>query len=174
MLDDLTHQERLDRNPPSGLRGILQGKEPESDRGIASCKAFGYHLGPEHLSTVEFRFLSGDSTWFPYSAMGVCRHIPSEGLLLKFSGDLIYLVLVRGSNLDRGIDGKATDLIHAGLQRQHVLWLKEMTPAEIREVGEAGPTIDKIEVAEFESHAALKEWLEAKAPAFVQGSERLR
>ena len=99
---------------------------------------------------------------------GACRHIPSEGLLLKFSGDLIYLVLVRGSNLDRGIDGKATDLIHAGLQRQHVLWLKEMTPAEIREVGDTGPTIDSIQVAEFESHAALKEWIKAKAPPFAQ------
>jgi hypothetical protein len=99
MPDEITHQERLDRNPPSGLRGILQGKEPEADRGVTSCKAFGYHLGPEHLSAVEFRFLSGDSVWFPYSSMGACRHIPSEGVLLKFSGDLIYLVLIRGSNL---------------------------------------------------------------------------
>ena len=138
---------------------------------MASCKAFGYHLGPEHLSAMEFRFRNGDSMWFPYSSMGVCRHIPSEGLLLKFSGDLIYLVLIRGSNLDRGIDGKATDLIHAGLQRHHVLWIREMTPAEIREVGETGPTIDRIEVAEFESHAALKEWLTANAPAFAQGTE---
>jgi len=72
--------------------------------------------------------------------------------------------------LHRGIDGKATDLIHAGLQRQHVLWLREMAPAEIREVGETGPTIDRIEVAEFETRAALKKWLEAKALAFLQGT----
>jgi hypothetical protein len=170
MPDDITHQDRLERNPPSGLRGILQSKEPEAERGMASCKAFGYHLGPEHLSAVEFRFLNGDSMWFPYSSMGACRHIPSEGLLLKFSGDLVYLVLIRGSNLDRGIDGKALDLIHGGLQRHHVLWLREMTPTEIREVGETGPTIDRIEVAEFESHAALQEWLKAKAPAFAQGA----
>jgi hypothetical protein len=44
-----------------------------------------------------------------------------------------------------------------------------MTPAEVREVGETGPTIDKIEMAEFETHAALKDWLEAKAPAFAGG-----
>jgi hypothetical protein len=169
MLDDITHQERLERNPSSGLRGILQSKDPEAERGVTSCKAFEYQRQPEHLAAIEFRFLSGDSMWFPYSSMGACRHIPSEGLLLKFSGDLIYLVLIRGSNLDRGIDGKATDLIHAGLQRHHVVWLREMTPAEIREVGEAGPTIDSIQVAEFESHAALKEWLKAKAPAFAQG-----
>jgi len=169
MPDEITYQDRLERNPPSGLRGILQSKDPDAERGVASCKAFGYHLGPEHLTAIEFRFLTGDGMWFPYSSMGVCRHIPSEGLLLKFSGDLIYLVLIRGSNLDRGIDGKATDLIHAGLQRHHVLWLREMTPGEIREVGESGPTVDKIEVGEFETHAALREWLKAKAPAFAEG-----
>jgi hypothetical protein len=43
-----------------------------------------------------------------------------------------------------------------------------MTEAEIRHVGETKPTIDTIEVAEFESHAALKEWLSQKAPAFVR------
>jgi len=32
---------------------------------------------------------------------------------------------------------------------------------------ETGPTIDSIEVAEFESQAALKEWVRQKAPAFV-------
>ena len=43
-----------------------------------------------------------------------------------------------------------------------------MTEADIREVGETGPTIDSIEVGEFESHDALKEWLSKKAPAFVR------
>jgi hypothetical protein len=41
--------------------------------------------------------------WFPYNSMGACRHIPSEGLLLKFNGDLIHLALVRGSNLEQPI-----------------------------------------------------------------------
>jgi hypothetical protein len=31
--------------------------------------------------------------------MGTWPYNPSEGLLLKFSGDLVYLVLIRGSNL---------------------------------------------------------------------------
>jgi hypothetical protein len=170
MLDETTHQERLDRPASSGLRGILQGKEPEADRGVSSCKAFGYHLGPEHLSVLEFRFRNGDSMWFPYSSMGACRHIPSEGLLLRFSGDLIYLALIKGSNLERGLDGKATDLIRAGLQRHHVLWIREMTAAEIGEVGETGPTIDSIEIGSFESLEASTKWLEAKAPTFAQGS----
>ena len=37
-----------------------------------------------------------------------------------------------------------------------------------RQVGETGPTIDSIEVAEFESHAALKEWLRQHAPDFAR------
>ena len=171
MQDDLTHQERVGRNGSSGLRGILQAKDADSEKGVVSCNAFGYHLAPEHLAGVELRFSNSDSLWFPYSWLGTCRHIPSEGLLLKFNGDLVYLVLIRGSNLDRGIDGKSIDLIHAGLQRHHVLWLREMTPAEVGDVGEAGPTIDRIEVGEFETHAALREWLKAKAPAFVEGRE---
>jgi hypothetical protein len=43
-----------------------------------------------------------------------------------------------------------------------------MNPEEIRQVGEKGPTIDSIEVAEFESHDALKDWLKRKAPAFLR------
>jgi len=35
-------------------------------------------------------------------------------------------------------------------------------------VGETGPTIDSIEVTEFESHDALKEWLVKTAPAFLR------
>jgi hypothetical protein len=49
-----------------------------------------------------------------------------------------------------------------------MLWVREMNEEEIRQVGETGPTIDSIEVAEFESHEALKEWLSKKAPAFMQ------
>ena len=93
---------------------------------------------------------------------------PSEGLLLKFSGDLVYLVLIKGSNLDQPLKEGAVTLTHAGFQRHRLLWVREMTEEEIRHVGETEPTIDSIEVAEFESHAALKEWLSKKAPAFVR------
>jgi hypothetical protein len=77
-------------------------------------------------------------------------------------------VLIKGSNLDRPLKEGAINLTHAGFQRHRVLWVREMSEEDIRQVGETGPTIDSIEVAEFESHAALKEWLSKKAPAFVQ------
>ena len=175
MLDDITHQDRLQRDPPpKGLKGILESreqpleKEKEAEGTEAACRAFGYLRGiRDQSAAVEFRFRDGNSMWFPYSWLGTWRFNPSEGLLLKFSGDLVYLVLIKGSNLDRPLKDGAVTLTHAGFQRHRLLWVREMTEEEIRHVGETEPTIDSIEVGEFESHAALKEWLSKKAPAFM-------
>lgn len=172
MLDKpTTHQERLQGKghlagysvPPSPSK-----KEPEADAGEASCAAFGYLRGiRDQSAAIEFRFKDGNSAWFPYSWLGPWWYNPSEGLLLKFTGDLVYLVLVRGSNLDKPLNEGAIDLMHAGLQRHRVLWIREMTEEDIRKVAETGPTIDSINVVEFESNAELKEWLGKTAPAFV-------
>jgi hypothetical protein len=43
-----------------------------------------------------------------------------------------------------------------------------MSDEEIHRVGDKGPTIDSIEVAEFESNAALQEWLGKYAPEFAR------
>src|SRR6266446_876307 len=159
MTDKPTHQERL--------KGILhsEGKatnppkqEADAEEAEVSCGAFGYLRGiKDHPGAVEFRFRDGNSAWFPYAWLGPWRYNPSEGLLLKFSGDLVYLVLIKGSNLDKPLNEGAINLTRGGLQRHRVLWLREMTPEEIRQVGDTGPTIDSIEMAEFESHEALKE-----------------
>jgi len=145
----------------------LQAKEAEPDE-VASCKAFGYLRGiRDQATSIEFRFREGNSVFFPYGWMGPWKYNPSEGLLLKFSGDLVYLVLIRGSNLEKPLNEGAINLTNAGLQRHRVLWVREMSEDDIRQVGETGPTIDSIDVAEFESHADLKEWLRTNAPAFV-------
>jgi len=169
MTDKPTYQDRL--------RSMLHaegppGKPPKDDadteQGEASCRAFGYLRGlRDHASAVEFRFRDGNSIWFPYSWLGPWRYDPSEGLLLKFSGDLVYLVLIRGSNLDLPLKDGAANLTNGGLQRHRVLWIQEMTKEDIKSVGENGPTIDSIEIAQFESHAEVKAWLSAHAPAFV-------
>jgi hypothetical protein len=80
----------------------------------------------------------------------------------------VYLVLIRGNNLDKPLNEGAINLTTGGLQRHRVVWIREMSEEDIRQVGESGPTIDRIEVAEFESQAALKEWLQQKAPAFIR------
>lgn len=175
MTDETTHQERLNRTPPpAGLNAILHAKgkekEAEADAGEASCGAFGYLRGiRDQSASVELRFRNGNSMWFPYGWLGTWQYNPSEGLLLKFSGDLVYLVLIRGSNLDRPLNEGSINLTHAGLQRHRVLWMREMTPDEIRQLGEKGPTIDHIEVGEFTSHTELRDWLAKHAPAFLPG-----
>jgi len=143
-------------------------KESDDDGGEGACAAFGYLRGiRERAESIELRFLTGNSTWFPYNWLGNWQFNPSEGLLLKFSGDVVYLVLVKGSNLNRPLAETNTNLTSSGLQRHRIVWMREMSEEEIRQVGEAGPTIDSIRVAEFESQDAIKEWLQKNAPSFV-------
>jgi hypothetical protein len=171
MTDDRpTYQERL-KGILSSERSTVPSpnKDTDVDGGEASCAAFGYLRGiADRAASVELRFRNGNSDWFQYGLLGVWRYNPSEGLLLRFSGDLITLVLIRGSNLDMPLNEGTINLTTGGIQRQRVMWIREMTEAEIRQIGETGPTIDSIEVAEFESQADVKEWLSKKAPAFVR------
>src|SRR5579871_191341 len=167
MNDKPTHQERL--------KGILHAngraaspskKEADQDEVELSCGAFGYLRGvPGHAGAIEFRLRDGTSAFFPYGWLGPWRYKPSEGLLLKFSGDIVYLVLIRGSNLDKPLNEGAINLTTGGIQRHRVVWIREMPEADIQSVGETGPTIDSIQVAEFESQSALREWLGQNAPA---------
>ena len=46
--------------------------------------------------------------------------------------------LIHGSNLDRPLADTPVNLTTAGLQRHRVLWVREMTEEEIRQIGEAG------------------------------------
>jgi hypothetical protein len=170
MIDESTRQDRSQRNPHlAGFTGMLPPKDADGEAAEASCGAFGYLRGLRDSSAaVEFRFRDGNSVWFAYSLLGTWQYNPSYGLLLKFTGDVVTLVLIKGSNLDRPLNEGAIDLIHAGLQRHRVLWVREMTPEEIRQVGEKGPTIDRIELAEFESQEELRDWLKKTAPEFLR------
>lgn len=172
MTDDKpTHQERLKRalNSRSESGNPPKEAEAEAEEAEVSCGAFGYLRGIRDLpGSVEFRFRDGNSAWFPYAWLGPWRYNPSEGLLLKFSGDMVYLVLIRGSNLDKPLNEGAINLTTGGLQRSRVVWIREMSKEDIQKIGDSGPTIDSIQVQEFESQTALKEWLTNNAPAFVR------
>src|SRR5258708_25960699 len=104
--DRPTHQDRLKgilhQEKPSAH---LPKKEADAEEAEVSCGAFGYLRGIKDVpGAIEFRFRDGNSVWFPYGWMGPWKYNPSEGLLLKFSGDLVYLVLIRGSNLDKPLN----------------------------------------------------------------------
>jgi len=167
MIDNLKHEVRR-RETHLGGTASPPVDELDAKVGEASCGAFGYLRGiREQSASVEFRFRDGTSAWFPYSWLGSWKFDPSQGLLLKFCGDVVSLVLIRGSNLDRPLNDGAINLTHAGLQRHRVLWIREMSADEIGQVGESGPTIDSIETADFESHADLLDGLSENAPGFL-------
>jgi hypothetical protein len=156
--------------PASGPRAREKPSEEEAGE-EEFCPAFGYLRGiRERALAVEFRYRNGNSEFFPYSWLGPWRFNPSSGLLLKFTGDVTTLVLIRGSNLDAMVNQGVVNLIEHGFQRHRILWVREMDEQELRQVGERGPTIDRIDIAEFESQEEVREWLIQTAPAFVRAA----
>ena len=152
---------------PDGLAGRLPpaGRPDEAEEG--ACAAFGYLRGlHEKALAVEFRLRDGDREWLPYSCLVSWRHNPSAGLLLKFTGDVVTLVFIRGSNLDAPVNQGGVNLTDRGLQRHRVTYIREMSEDELRQAGEGEPTIDGIDIAEFESGEELRAWVKQHAPAF--------
>jgi hypothetical protein len=149
------------------------GKEPAAapaanDAEEASCLAFSYLRGlHERALAVEFRFRTGDSEFFPYALLGPWRYNPSVGLLLKFTGDNVTLVLIRGSNLDAVVND-SVNLTDRGFQRHRILAVREMDEDALSKAGEGQPTIDHINIGEFETAEEQLAWLAKTAPAFVR------
>ena len=169
MFDDALRPDHVAQSIPiQGLSTILRYKsEIAGPKSFQTNGAFGYLEGQRDQATaLQFRFRNGNSVWFTYHWLGTWQFDPSEGLLLKFSGDLIYLVLIRGSNLDRTVKEAAVSLTQ-GLQERRVTWVREMSEQEAECVGEDGPTIDQIQWGQFDSQEAVINWLSKTAPAFV-------
>jgi hypothetical protein len=169
MTDEKLNDDEFSRpTPKAGLRKILDSKQPQADNDY-TCSAYGFvRANGEELNSLELRLPENNSIWLPYQWLGIWQYNPSFGLLLRFSGDIIILVLVRGSNLDQPLNDGSLTLMRGGLQRQRILYLRQMTPDEIRQVGTKGPTISSIEIAEFTSKEAAREWQRKHAPGFLR------
>jgi hypothetical protein len=142
----------------------------ETDGEEGSCKAFGYLRGiQDRALAVRFCFRNGNSVCLPYAWLGPWEHNPSVGLLVKFTGDAVVLVLIRGSNLDAQVDGGTVNLTDRGLQRHRIVWVREMDEDELRRAGEGEPTMDRIEVKAFVSQEKMLAWVRQMAPAFAEG-----
>jgi len=108
-----------------GKAGLTRAVSPGERRGAPpdpalaeeeECPAFGYLRGiRDRALSIEFRFASGNREAFPYSWLGPVKYNPSHGLLLKFTGDLVYLALIEGSNLNALANG-AVSLIWVALE----------------------------------------------------------
>jgi hypothetical protein len=113
------------------------------------CPAFGYLRGlRDRALALEFRFANGDSAAYPYSWLGPIEYNPSAGLLLKFVGDLVYLVLLEGSNLNALVND-AISLYDRGLLRQRVTWVREMTREQLSRAGEGEVTVERIRTLSY-------------------------
>lgn len=145
-----------------------------------SCPAFGFLRGLRDRSlTVEFRFAGGHRTAFPYAWLGPIEYDPSRGLLLRFVGDRITLVLIEGSNLNAEVGGSAS-LFDRGLQRHRVTWVREMTRAELARASDGEVMVDAIRVASYPpGEACPVDWPERFSPpvrerAVVPAAEPVR
>ncbi|MGV2336348.1 MAG UNVERIFIED_CONTAM: hypothetical protein LVR18_20320 [Planctomycetaceae bacterium] len=91
MTDNITtHQDRLRNILKTGSKVSGTGGSDGDGGDEASCAAFGYLRGiRDAAASLEFRLRNGNSMWFPYGWLGPWQFNPSEGILLKFSGDVV-------------------------------------------------------------------------------------
>lgn len=127
------------------------------------CRAFGYMRGIRGRAlSIEFRFANGQSQAFPYTWLGPMLYNPSVGLLLKFTGDEITLVLLEGSNLNALVNGSVS-LYDRGIQRHRVTWVREMTKQDAATVREGEVSVRCIRMHSYPHGERPKGvgWLEA-------------
>lgn len=173
MASDVTLSSLPARHAHRGLAS-LQSEPKDATADDETCPAFGYLRGlTQQALAVEFRLRNGNSEWLSYSLLCGWRYNPSVGLLLKFTtGDVVTLVLIRGSNLDAVLAGKDVNLTDRGLQRHRITYVREMDEEELRLAGKGEPSIDDILIAEFESAADSRTWLKLAAPGFLREPSR--
>ena len=150
------------------LSAVSSKRSSEVQSEEDSCAAFGFLRGHDRALAIEFRLRTGDSEWLSYQILNSWRFNPSVGVLMKFTGDAITLVVLRGSNLDLMLPGKDINLTDRGLQRHKITFIREMDEAELRRAGKAEPTIDKIDIVECQTLEEQQEWITKHAGAFAR------
>ena len=121
----------------------------DADADEEECLCFGYLRGIRDTAlTLEFRFANGNRQAFPYSWLGPATYNPSAGLLLKYVGDMVYLVLLEGSNLNALVNG-AVNLYDRGIQRHRITWVREMTRQQAQQAADGEVTVERIRVLSY-------------------------
>lgn len=150
------------REGNGGATAEQRAAAPEPVQEEEECAAFGYLRGVRDRALfVEFRFNDGNSESFPYSWLGPIKYNPSAGLLLKFVGDEISLVLLEGSNLNAVVNGAVS--LYSGLQRNRITWIREMSRPQLQKAGEGEVTVEHIRTVSYRPDEEPKgaAWLEA-------------
>ena len=134
--------------------------DPETDED--ECAAFGFLRGvKDRALNLELRFQSGNRMMLSYAWLGTVQFNPSHGILVKFSGDLIYLVLIEGSHLNSMLAGGIT-LFDRGLHRHRVIWVREMSRGDQERAEKGEAIIERIQVMSYrhDEKPPDLEWLE--------------
>jgi hypothetical protein len=158
-LDMFALRNRAAQSRPASPLDRTAATDVDSDE--EECLAFGYLRGiRDQALSLEFRFANGNREAFPYTWLGPATYNPSAGLLLKFVGDLIYLVLLEGSNLNALVNG-AVSLYDRGIQRHRITWVREMTRQQAQQAADGEVTIERIRILSHRPDEEPKgvEWL---------------
>jgi hypothetical protein len=125
--------------PDSRVTTVVAEEEEETP-------AFGFLRGiRDRAVNIEFRRDSeGDQFSFPYGWLGPTRHHPSVGIQMLFAGSELYLVTVRGRNLNAVVSGLT--LYDRGILRHRVTWVREAAREESRALPDAACVIERITI----------------------------
>src|SRR5262249_19343428 len=139
-------------DPVPGTKGSL----PSPDEEEGETPAFGFLRGVrDRALNIEFRRAhEGDEVSFPYSWLGPTRHHPSVGIQMLFAGSELYLVTLRGRNLNTMASG--ISLYDRGLLRHRVTWCREATREESRTLPESACVIERIEIRGVSADEAVR------------------
>jgi hypothetical protein len=141
-----------------------QNPPPENDTDEEECAAFGYLRGiRDRALSLEFRLANGNSESHSYSWLGPMKYNPSAGLLLKLVGDMVYLVLLEGSNLNTFVNGSVS--LYSGIQRHRITWVREATSQQAARAGAGEVTVERIRMVSHRPDEEPKgvDWLKAFA-----------
>ena len=141
---DLTRPRPAWQNPTGLVRAATAPAEDEEDE----VPSFGFLRSTSGRALhLEFRRRSaGDSFSLPYSWLGPSRYHPSEGIVLVFAAGDLFLVTLRGRNLNRLTD-RGVSLYDRGVLRHRVTWIREASTDESQSGRDGECVVDRIDLA---------------------------
>jgi hypothetical protein len=150
MTDSLDELRRMS----TGRRAAVPLSSTSGDEDEESCPAFGFLRGARETALhVSFRFTDGRIVSTPYSWLSVTRFHPSTGIVMLFAGGELFLVTLRGRNLNATLES-GISLYERGLCRHRVVWVRESPPAEARTLPDGACVVEHIDIRTIKSEEA--------------------
>ena len=142
---DLTRPSRPAWQNPGLLARSAQTQTSEDEED--ELPSFGFLRSTSGRAMhLEFRRRGqGDSFSLPYSWLGPTRYHPSDGVVMVFSAGDLFLVRIRGRNLNR-LTERGVSLYDRGILRHRVTWVREAAEGQSETDREDDCVVSRIEV----------------------------